>query len=74
VAIDPRDCAREKITEPKAVVALFADLLLQSDVDADARKQLETFLADSKPQTPTRDQRVRESRSRDHDHAGYQLA
>jgi uncharacterized protein (DUF1800 family) len=52
---------REKATAPAAVVDLLADLLLQGDIDAEARKKLIAFVEDGQPKDAARQQRVRET-------------
>jgi uncharacterized protein (DUF1800 family) len=62
VVIDPAAIIRrEKITEPKDIVALLLDLLLQGQIDEDQRTKLVNYVAEGKPQGPALDQRVRET-------------
>ncbi len=60
VAVDPSAILRrEKITEPKEVVAYLADLLLQGDVAEASRARLVAFVAEGSPKDQALDQRVR---------------
>jgi hypothetical protein len=50
-----------KVVEPKSVVDLLADVLLQGDIDSETRKKLIAFFAEDKPEKARWQQRVRET-------------
>jgi uncharacterized protein (DUF1800 family) len=61
VASDPSSLVRlQKLTEPKDIVVLLLDILLQGDVAEPARAKLTDFLAGVKPGTDAWNERVRD--------------
>jgi uncharacterized protein (DUF1800 family) len=52
---------REKATNPAEIVQTLLDLLLQADIDKDARSRLEKFLAEGNPQGSALDWRIRDA-------------
>src|SRR5262249_55397677 len=52
---------REKATKPAEIVQTLLDLLLQADIDKDARSRLEKFLAEGNPQGSALDWRIRDA-------------
>jgi hypothetical protein len=62
VAIDPGAIIRrEKITDPKDMVALLADLLLDGELEQSHRDRLINYIAEDEPKDSALDQRVREA-------------
>ncbi len=62
VQVDPAAILRrEKITEPKEMIRLLTDLLLDGEIEDDHRDRLVNFVAEGKPQDSAQDQRVREA-------------
>jgi uncharacterized protein (DUF1800 family) len=60
IAPDPAGMARRAgITSPEALVAFYADIMLQGDIDKAARAKLVAHVA-GKEEGPERDQRIRE--------------
>src|SRR5262249_51003405 len=61
VAVDPSHMARRaRIEEPEALVAFYADLLVQGDLSKAARERLVAFLTEGQPERAARERRVRE--------------
>jgi uncharacterized protein (DUF1800 family) len=60
VAIDPSALVRqEKLTEPRGIVNLLCELLLQGDLSEASRQRLTDFVAEGAPKEEALDQRVR---------------
>jgi hypothetical protein len=61
-ALDPATLTRrEKLTDPRKIVSLLADILLQGDMNPSAREKLLTFLQEGEPEGDALDQRTREA-------------
>jgi uncharacterized protein (DUF1800 family) len=62
VAVDPAAIVRrEKLTDPKDVVGLLVDILLQGDVSDPERDMLVNFVKEGEPKETALDQRIRET-------------
>jgi len=60
--VDPAAIVRrEKLTDPKDVVALLVDILLQGDVSDSERDMLVNFVKEGEPKDTALDQRIRET-------------
>jgi uncharacterized protein (DUF1800 family) len=64
----------EKAGKPAAVVQLLLDLLVQGDIEKEARTNLENFLAAGKPEGAARDWRIRDAAHAIMTMPEYQLA
>jgi hypothetical protein len=60
IQVDPSAIVRrEKLTDPKEIVALIVDLLLDGEIEAGQRERLVNFIAEDSPKDGALDQRVR---------------
>jgi hypothetical protein len=65
---------RERAEKPAEIVQLLLDVLLQGDIEKEARTRLEKFVADGKPQGPALDWRIRDAAHAIMTMPEYQLA
>ena len=64
----------EKLEKPAAIVQLLLDILLQGEIEKEARTRLEKFVAEGKPQGDALDWRIRDSAHAIMTMPEYQLA